>query len=278
MSDHSNNRSRLIMDRQSPALRKSLWDLISEIKQEKGVLSPVTVIGPSQYANLSLRQELGRSGYVNVRFIVLPMLAEMLGGAAMALSARRPLTPVLESVLVRRILQQADGPLATVSDHKSTLASVRRSFRELRRLSDTALQKLEDTGGVRREVVKLFRIYRQQTANGWYDQEDLADAAAQAVIAQAAPALPDLGNIVFYLPRDLSPAQVRLVGALSLAGSCQVILGCTGDELADSPVADLADSLRPLWDSHDGSKPKLDPRYWPLGARGFMWRRMPTRN
>ena len=233
------------MDRQSPALRESLWDLISEIKQEKGVLSPVTVIGPSQYANLSLRQELGRTGYVNVRFIVLPMLSEMLGGAAMALSARRPLTPVLESVLVRRIVQQADGPLAAVSDHKSTLASVRRSFRELRRLSDTALQKLEDTGGVRREVVKLFRIYRQQTANGWYDQEDLADAAAQAVMTQAAPALPDLGNIVLYLPRDLSPAQVRLVGALSLVGSCQVILGSTGDELADSPVADLADSLRP---------------------------------
>ena len=143
MNKDAKNIGRLIVDRQSPALREALWRLIDEAKQDGGVLAPVTVVGPSQYANLSLRQELGRSGFANVRFILLPMLAELLGGASMARAGRRPLTPVLEAVAVRGALQSAREPLAQVKEHRSTQASLRESFRQLRQVSGAVLRELE---------------------------------------------------------------------------------------------------------------------------------------
>ena len=236
---------RFILDRQSPALKEALWRAIREVKEAEGILAPVTVVGPSQYANLSLRQELGRRGFVNVRFILLPMLAEMLGGAAMARAERRPMTTVLENVLVRRTLNLAEEPLAAVKEHQSTLASVRQSFRQLRRVPEKVLGELENSGGVRREVVRLYRSFRQQTAIGWYDEEDLAEAAAGEVRSNSAPVLPDLGTILLYLPRDLTPGQIYLIRALSNQAPCAVILGITGDEMADGPVRQFVGHLRP---------------------------------
>ena len=246
MDDRNRSLGRLIIDRQSPALKEALWRLVRDAKQEGGALAPATVVGPSQYANLSLRQELGRSGFANVRFILLPMLAEMLGGATMATEGRRPLTPTLEAVLARRTLDQAEGLLAGVKQHSATLNGVRQSFRQLRRAPGTVVDELERSGASRREVIRLYRIFRQAYASGWYDQEDLAEAAADAVDSDAAPALPDLGEIIFYLPRDLSPGQVRLVQSLCRRGVCHAVLGATGDELADGPLWELAGSLRPL--------------------------------
>ena len=88
------NPSRLIVDRQSSALKQLLWHLVRSAKGSD-VLAPVTVVGPTRYANLSLRQEFGRGGFVNVRFIVMPVLSELLGAADLAGEGRRPLTAVL---------------------------------------------------------------------------------------------------------------------------------------------------------------------------------------
>ena len=110
------------MERQSPSLRNRLWQLIDEAKGDD-VLAPVTVVGPTRYANLSLRHELGRRGFANVRFIVLPVLSEMLGAATLAQAGRRPLAAALEGVAIRAALSDATGPLASVSFHSATQAS-----------------------------------------------------------------------------------------------------------------------------------------------------------
>ncbi len=246
MNDTLPHKACLIVDRHSPALKEALWRLVGEAKRDGGILAPVTVIGPSQYANLSLRQELGRSGFVNVRFILFPMLAELLGGAAMVNADRRPLTPVLENVLVRAVLEQAGEPLAQVREHRSTQASVRDSFRQLRQAPDTVLRELEKAGGARWEVVRLYRDFRKRAGDGWYDAEDLAETAAEAVNASAAPALRDLGLMLFYLPHDLTPGQVNLIRALARRAPCAVLLGATGDAEADAPVNQLAATLQPL--------------------------------
>ena len=122
---------RLIVDRQSPTLKETLWQLVSDAKKDD-IMAPVTVVGPTRYANLNLRHELGRSGFINVRFVVLPVLSEMLGAASLARAGRKPLTSVLERVSLQEVLSQSTGPLSPVRDHPSTLASVRASFRELR--------------------------------------------------------------------------------------------------------------------------------------------------
>ena len=236
---------RLLVGRQSPELREAVWRLVSDAKQGDP-LAPVTVVGPSSYANLSLRQELGRGGFANVRFIVPPVLSELLGGAAMARSGRRPLTSVLERVWLREVMAGATGPLAPVRDHAATQASVRASFGELRRVGEDVLAALERQGGLRRDIVGLYGEFRRRVGGDWYDADDLAEAAADAVRRGEAPALADLGPVIFYLPRNVSPAELRLIESLAERDHCYVVLGTTGDADADRPIVALADSLSPL--------------------------------
>ena len=248
MNDNNDTRGlsnvgKLVIGRQSPALKEILWAVMWSLKGSDP-LEPVTVVSPSRYASLSLRQELGRQGFANVKFIEAPMLAELLGAAALA--GRRPLTGVLESIHLRQVLEQADGPLGPVRDHLSTQDSLRVSFAELRRLDNAALGALESRGGVPGEVARLYEKFRRATGAGWYDVEDLAVAAAEAARQDTAPALVDLGQIVFYLPRRVSPAQTALIASLAERGRCAVILGVTGDEAADGPVREMATALAPV--------------------------------
>ena len=245
MSNTTEMATRLIVERQSPDLRNRLWQLIDEAKGDD-VLAPVTVVGPSRYANLSLRHELGVKGFANVRFIVMPVLSEMLGAAALAQAGRRPLTAALEGVAVRAALAEATGALASVSAHAATLASARASFRELRRAPTGVINALEQQGGVRSEVVRLFRRFRQETARAWYDQEDLAEAAVRTVLGGRTAGLDELGLIVFFLPGDVSPAETRLIEALAAQGRCAALLGTTGDRVADAPAISLQNTLEPL--------------------------------
>ena len=146
--------------RNSPQLREALWKTVQEVKQGD-LMAPVTVVSPSRYASLSLRQELGGEGFVNVRFIQMPVLSELLGGAALAAENRKPLTSTLQSISLRRALAGTGGALRPVSHHSRTQSSVRASFRELRRLDETGLAELEAHGGVTGEVVGLYREHRR---------------------------------------------------------------------------------------------------------------------
>ncbi len=235
--------SRLVVSRQSPSLREALWDLVGSAKNGDP-LAPVTVAAPSRYASLSLRHDLGRRGFANVRFIELPMLSELLG--AVHLAGKRPLTAVLQSILLRQVLDEDDGPLAPVRDHRSTQDSLRASFSQLRRLEEPARAALEAQGGVPGAVARLYREYQKATGQDWYDVEDLTAAAAEAVRNAAAPALQDLGQIVFYLPRRISPAQTALLEALADLDWCAVVLGATGDETADAPIWETINALKPV--------------------------------
>ena len=248
---------RLIVDGQSPRLRETLWDLVRQAKGDD-VLAPVTVVGPTRYANLSLRHELGRSGFANVRFIVLPALLEPLGAASLAGAGRRPLTGTLEGVAMRAALSDATGPLAPVSGHPSTQASVRATFRELRKAPSKVLDDLEAQDGVRSEIVRLYRTFRQNTAADWYDAEDLAEAAADAVHRGDTSGLADFGAIVFYLPRDVSPAQAALIEALASQGHCAVLLGTTGDSEADVSTTALSQALEAAFPSSAPQNDKAD--------------------
>ena len=99
-------RGRLVVDRLSPGLSAELWRMVEEARGGDA-LAPVTVVAPTPYAGLHLRESLGESGFANVRFIFMPVLAEMLGGSAAGLGGRRPLTRVIEGALLRRVLDGA---------------------------------------------------------------------------------------------------------------------------------------------------------------------------
>lgn len=230
------------MDRLSPDLPRHLWQLISDEKKAD-VLSPVTVVAPSRYAALALRQELGRTGFVNVRFMVLPMLAELLGGAALQRQGRKPLTGVVETIILRRSLAETVGPLAAVLEHPNTLVSVRNSFAQLRSLTKEIRASLVAQDHLSGEVARMHDRNRELVSQEWYDTEDLADAAATEVRSGAASGLNDLGLIVFYLPYDVSPAQAALIATLAQKHRCAVLLGMAGDPITDHAVWELADVL-----------------------------------
>ena len=216
---------------------KSARELESFISSAKDgdPLAPVTVIGPSVYANLSMRHALGRSGFANVRFIVLPRLSELLGSARLAKQGFRPLTPILETTAVRVVSADAQGVLGRVRHHPATHTSLRSTFRELRYASRGALDRLGSQNDIRREVIRLYWKFREVTSN-YYDREHLALAAAETIKSGSIEALTDLGMVVFYQIRDITPAELELIEALRNTGRAAVFLGITGDEEADAPV------------------------------------------
>ncbi len=240
----SHSTGSLFIGRPSPEVRVTLWDLVRDLKHDD-LMAPVTVVSPSRYASLALRQELGDRGFINVRFIQMPVLAELLGGAALAAKDRRPITSTLQSISLRRALSETTGVLHPVRHHPRTQASVRTAFRDLRRLGEDEMDNLARQGGVTAEVVSLYRKHRREISGDWFDSEDLAREAAHVVEKGQAAALEDLGHIILFLPRPLSPGETALALALANQAKCSVILGITGDGQADGPISDLQQQLEP---------------------------------
>ena len=111
-------------------------------------LAPVTVIVPSTYAALHLRErDIGRRGLVNVQFMVLPRLAELLGAPSLAAREQQPLKPIVESAAVRRAAGQASGRLEPFRNHSSFHSSLRTTFRDLRLGGANALTSLDPSNG-----------------------------------------------------------------------------------------------------------------------------------
>src|SRR3989440_317367 len=198
-----------------PPAREALREAV---RAAKGMdpLAPVTVAVPSTYAGLALRRTLARpDGLVNVRFLALARLAELLGAPLLAAQRRRPLTRPLRAEAVRAVLADAGPPLASVASHPATERALVASFLELRRAGDDALEQLARAGDPAASVARLYPEFRSRTA-GFYDDEDLAVAAA-AGLAGGPPALREVGHVLLHLPARPSPGEAELVPALGAA-------------------------------------------------------------
>ncbi|MDI6858288.1 MAG: PD-(D/E)XK nuclease family protein [Dehalococcoidia bacterium] len=227
-----------------PALDR-LQEAIAAAKQGD-LLRPVTVAVPSNYAKLSLSRTLGalEGGVIGVRFDVLPRVAELLGSPALAAAGRLPLSGAVRAEVVRATLAAAPGIFAEVREHAGTERSLELTFAELRRSPEEALAALERQSERAAHVVRLFREYRRRT-EGYYDEEDLALSAAAAV-RDGSAALRDIGHVIVFLPRRLSPAEQEMLRALADAGLLTVIIGLTGEEEADGLSRAIASRLEPF--------------------------------
>jgi ATP-dependent helicase/nuclease subunit B len=217
------------------------------VRSAKGAdpLAPVTVVVPSTYAGLGLRRALaGHDGFVNVRFLGLARLAELLGAPVLAEQRRRPLTRPLRAEAVRAVLADAGEPFDDVAGHPATERALDASFLDLRRAGDEALDQLTSAGEPAASAERLYREFRRRTAS-FYDEEDLASAAA-AALSGSPPALRELGDVILFLPTRLSPAETALVRALGRADRLRVLLGLTGDPTADAATEDLSIRLADL--------------------------------
>ena len=214
--------------------QERLERLLGEYQRDNR-LAPVTVVVPSTYSALHLRRDIGRRGLVNVQFMVLPRLAELLGAPGLAAKGLRPLKPLVESAAVRQAAGQASGRLESFRDHPSFHSSLRTTFRDLRLGGPKALTTLERRSGIPTEIVRLYTVFRDLTEK-YYDREALSDAAAETVANGEAAALADLGPVITYLMSDLTPGERRLVDALRTAWSCSTVVGLTRDSEANEVV------------------------------------------
>ena len=209
-------------------------------------LAAVTVAVPSNYAGLTARRLLAsQGGVVNVGFLSLDRVAELLGAPALAAEHRRPLTPPIAAEALRAELRHDAGVFANAAAHPATERSLAAAFKELRACSAATRDRLETTSPRAADIVRLFTAWRARVATGWYDEHDLAGAAAAAV-ARNDPVLDEVGHLVVFLPPPLEPPHQRLVDAF---GDRATILATATDQapiVADEVVVavDADDEVR----------------------------------
>jgi len=225
-----------------------LADLIADRKQTDP-FAPVTVVVPSQYAGVVLRRALAADqGLLNVRFMILPRLAEYLGSPTLAKNGISPLIPLIELASIRHIAIESgsDGPLSAVAQHEGLPGLLRRTFRELSRLDANDLSALAKTDNLRAQLVDWYRLFKEDNKK-YYVHEDLVQAAEDAVaLGTVTDTLRDIGFVVFYLLNDLTQAELRLAKRLIDMDQAGMILGLVGEPEIDE------DTLRIIASIDDG--------------------------
>jgi ATP-dependent helicase/nuclease subunit B len=193
-------------------------------------LAAVDVIVPTAVAGVTIRRAVaGETGLTNVRFIVLPQVAERLAARHLALtgaSVSRPLTAAVRSQAVRATVANARGALAKAAKHRATLGLLDGLMGEL----DEA--EVDPTRGDREllsahgiEVLELFSDYRSRVGHLVSPAEMLV-RAIQAVDAGDAP----LTQVVLYSPSRLTaPEKVFLRALLDRDRLSAVLTGSPED-------------------------------------------------
>ncbi len=208
-------------------------------------LAPVTVISPSHLAALQMRRALAERGpYAAVRFETLPRLAELLGAGRLAAEGRRPLARPIGDHLAERVGREALAPLTPIADMPGFGRALRRLFARLRRGGLTGGEPAPPGHAHLAEVMRLYGLWREEIA-AFYDEEDLLDAAADAVAADPAVAA-ELGALHLVPPGPRSAAGDRLVAAVADArgGVAGVAEPAMGDDVRMVLAPDLACEAR----------------------------------
>jgi ATP-dependent helicase/nuclease subunit B len=197
-------------------------------------MKPVTLLLPNNLAGVIARRFLAVSGIAGLYLATLPRLAEQLAGGLLA--PRRPATRPIVAATWRTALSKAPGVFEEVADHPSTIQALAAAHRELRDLSESALDKVAAASGLGPDLVRLHRQITGGLMPDWYDETDLLRAASAR--AEESPAVvAELGALVLYLPQELTQAEAGFVEALgSAAADLTVIVGLTDVRRADRAV------------------------------------------
>ncbi|HUH08564.1 MAG TPA: PD-(D/E)XK nuclease family protein [Egibacteraceae bacterium] len=185
--------------------------------------------------------QAGGPGLANVRFLSLGRLAELLGAARLAAAGRSPAGAAVRREAVRTSLRARPGPLRAVVEHPATVRAVQRALDELAALPAHELAAVQRQSERARHVVALAGDVAHRL-RGHYDEHELARSAAAAV-GDGNSALRDVGHVIAFLPRRLSPAELTLLRALARRDALSAIVGLTGDDQADGPAHALAAQL-----------------------------------
>ena len=171
-------------------------------------MKPVTLLLPNNLSGVIARRRLALSGIAGLYLATLERLAEQL--AAGVLSPRRPATRPIVAATWRTALSKAPGIFQDVAEHPSTIQALASAHRELRDLTDGALDNVAGASVLGPDLVRLHRHVTTELAAEWYDETDLLRAAAARVAAEPA-IVGELGALVLYLPQELTQSEAAFV-------------------------------------------------------------------
>jgi ATP-dependent helicase/nuclease subunit B len=202
------------------------------------VLTPVTVIVPTNATGVTARRWLGRStnpwgpGVAGVDMLTLSRVAELLAGPALAGAGRRPVSVPVVELTLRDLLQADPGEFGPVAGHGSTVEALRELHDELRHAGPGAPNRLAAASGRGRAAAEISVRLTQRLQPHWYDSADLLAGAAAAVAGSPLPAR--LERIVVFLPRPPRGIEQALYDALAARADV------TWVALGDTPVTPRA--------------------------------------
>src|SRR4051812_10693745 len=162
-------------------------------------MTPVTLLLPNNLSGVIARRQLAVSGIAGLYLATLERLAEQI--AAGLLSPRRPATRPIVAATWRTALAKSPGIFDEVAEHPSTIQALASAHRELRDLSEPALDKVAQASALGPDLVRLHRHVTAELAADWYDATDLLRAAASRIAASPST-VDELGALVLYLPQE----------------------------------------------------------------------------
>jgi hypothetical protein len=225
-----------------PPATERLGEQIAALKNGDP-LAPVTVVVPTNIAGLGARRALGATGrgIASVDFLKFFDLAERLGAPTTDQQeggGRLPLSDLEIGVAMRRALDADPGLFRASAHHPAAEQALVRSYRDLRDVSDGGLDKLAEQSPRSADVVRLCRYVRSELRHKWYDGQDMADLAVEALATKTGDeVLGEIGPLIVYLPQRVTKSQGRMMSAVAERVPVVVIAGLTGDDQADAPVA-----------------------------------------
>jgi hypothetical protein len=265
-------------------------DLVARARADNP-LQPVTFITPTRVAALALRRDLAqRRSHAGVRFETLPRLAELAGAGLLAASGLRPLARPIGDYVAGVVARESGGTLAGIAGLPGYARVLRRHFQRLRRGGIRAsgdLQVAPGSGAVA-EFLRAYDAFREVT-RGFYDDEDLLDAAAAAVREGSTGIAADLGEVYVVAPGPRTPGGRAFLDGVAGRG-CPVTLlterGGTREPrvvLMPDPGSEAERVVRAVLELLERGAPLhdvavfhgADPAYGPLLAETFERARVP---
>jgi len=141
-----------------------------------------------------------------------------------------------------------------VMAHPATVQALAAAHRELREVAEGELKAIAGCGEpIAANLVRLHRRVAELLAADWYDTTDLRRAAA-AVLHGEPHRGGEIGEVVLFLPQELSPSATALLRELPAAG-LRVVAGRTGEERVDRGVIEAVRGL----EAGDGGVPVVVP-------------------
>ena len=175
-------------------------------------------------------------------------MAEYLGSPKLVASGKSPLSPLIEMSAIREAGSgmSGQGPLGTIAEHPRLHSSLSNSFRDLDRLTKEQLDKVRSADPLREQMIE-WREKFLDLVSGYYSREELSRSASEGVEdGFAAPALRDLGFVIFHLLQDPSPAETSLIESLAKSGRCAAIIGVVGEDSIDRQARRLVTKMEPV--------------------------------